>query len=239
MPWVKDVNGIIQAWYSGNEVGNALADVVYANINPSGRLSLTLPVREEDMPAWLGTRSEHGKIHYREDLFVGYKFYQAKGIAPLFPFGWVQSSLSARDCNLTGWSSFGLSYTSFAYSDLSITCPSSHDADVSLEISVKVSNVGERVGSEVVQVYVSLPDCGITSPHFQLRGFTKARDVAPEGSQTVQVRLNKYALSFWDPREHAWRAEAGKYGVYIGKNSMEMVLEGSFELKRSFTWQGL
>ncbi|EED79163.1 hypothetical beta-glucosidase from glycoside hydrolase family GH3 [Postia placenta Mad-698-R] len=221
MPWVKDVNGIIQAWYSGNEVGNALADVVYANINPSGRLSLTLPVREEDIPAWLGTRSEHGKIHYREDLFVGYKFYQAKGIAPLFPFG------------------FGLSYTSFAYSDLSITGPSSHDADVSLEISVKVSNVGERVGSEVVQVYVSLPDCGITSPHFQLRGFTKARDVAPEGSQTVQVRLNKYALSFWDPRKHAWRAEAGKYGVYIGKNSMEMVLEGSFELKRSFTWQGL
>lgn len=89
MPWVRDVNGIIQAWYSGNEVGNALADVVYANINPSGRLSLTLPVREEDIPAWLGTRSEHGKIHYREDLFVGYKFYQAKGIAPLFPFGWV------------------------------------------------------------------------------------------------------------------------------------------------------
>lgn len=87
MPWVNDVNGIIQAWYSGNEVGNALADIVYGAVNPSGRLALTLPVREQDIPAYLCSRSENGKIHYREDLFVGYKWYQARGIAPLFPFG--------------------------------------------------------------------------------------------------------------------------------------------------------
>lgn len=89
MPWVTDVNAIIQAWYSGNEAGNALADVIFGKVNPSGRLVLTLPVREEDIPAHLSSRSENGKIFYREDLFVGYKWYQARGIKPLFPFGCV------------------------------------------------------------------------------------------------------------------------------------------------------
>lgn len=89
MPWVDDVNGIIQAWYSGNEAGNALADVLFGKINPSGRLPLTLPVRIEDVPSHLCMRSENGKIHYREDLFVGYKHYQARYIKPLFSFGCV------------------------------------------------------------------------------------------------------------------------------------------------------
>ena len=90
MPWVNEVNGIIQAWYSGNEVGNALADVVYGAINPSGRLPLTLPVRVQDIPAYPNFKSENGQIHYREDLFVGYKGYQARDVKPLFPFGFVQ-----------------------------------------------------------------------------------------------------------------------------------------------------
>lgn len=87
MPWVEAINGLVQCWYSGNEVGNALADVIFGNINPSGRLPLTLPVRVEDNPAYLNLRCENGKIHYREDLFVGYKHYQEKNIKPLFPFG--------------------------------------------------------------------------------------------------------------------------------------------------------
>lgn len=89
MPWVNDVNGIIQAWYSGNEVGNALSDVIYGAINPSGRLPLTLPVRVQDIPAYPNVKDENRQIHYREDLFVGYKGYQVMGIKPLFPFGYV------------------------------------------------------------------------------------------------------------------------------------------------------
>ena len=89
MPWVNDVNGIIQAWYSGNEVGNALADVIYGTINPSGRLPITLPVRVQDIPAYPNFKSENGQIHYREDLYVGYKGYEVKGVKPLFPFGYV------------------------------------------------------------------------------------------------------------------------------------------------------
>lgn len=89
MPWIDSVNGLIQCWYSGNEVGNAIADVIFGNVNPSGRLPLTFPLREQDVPAHLNLKSENGKIHYREDLYVGYKHYQAVGIKPLFPFGYV------------------------------------------------------------------------------------------------------------------------------------------------------
>jgi beta-glucosidase len=88
MPWVDDVNGLLQAWYSGNEVGNAIADILFGKVNPSGRLSLTFPVRLVDTPAYPNLQSENGKIHYREDVFVGYKHYQVKKIKPLFGFGY-------------------------------------------------------------------------------------------------------------------------------------------------------
>ena len=91
MPWVDAVGGIVQAWYSGNEVGNALADVLFGTINPSGKLPLTLPVRIQDIPAYPNFRSENAQIHYREDLFVGYKGYQVMDVKPLFPFGYVLS----------------------------------------------------------------------------------------------------------------------------------------------------
>jgi beta-glucosidase len=94
MPWVDKVNGIVQAWYSGNEVGNALSDILYGVVNPSGRLPLTLPVRLEDIAAFPNLRSENGKIHYREDIYVGYKHYQSRGIKPLFSFGLVVLSYS-------------------------------------------------------------------------------------------------------------------------------------------------
>lgn len=87
MPWVHRVSAIVQAWYQGNEVGNAIADVLFGKINPSGRLPLTFPVRLEDIPAYPNLQSEAGEIHYREDLFVGYKYYQSRKVHPLFPFG--------------------------------------------------------------------------------------------------------------------------------------------------------
>lgn len=221
MPWVHDVNGIIQAWYSGNEVGNALADVVYGYINPSGRLSLTLPVSEREIPAYLNMRSESGKIHYREDIFVGYKYYQAKGVEPLFPFG------------------HGLSYTTFSFSNLSLSGPYTHDVAFSFGVAVTVTNDGPVVGSEVVQVYISLPELSLTTPKLQLRGFAKARDVAPESSKTVSITLDKYAVSFWDDVAGAWRAVPGTYGVYAGKSSAEMVLQETFVLDKGFVWNGL
>jgi beta-glucosidase len=90
MPWVNDVRSVIQAWYLGNEVGNAIGDILWGKVNPGGRLPLSFPVRIEDNPAYLNQHAENGKIHYREDLFVGYKHYHARGIRPLFPFGCVE-----------------------------------------------------------------------------------------------------------------------------------------------------
>jgi beta-glucosidase len=87
MPWVSGISGLLQAWYSGNEAGHAIADVLFGRVNPCGRLPLTFPIRIEDTPSFMSTRSENGKIFYREDLLVGYKHYHARGIKPLFPFG--------------------------------------------------------------------------------------------------------------------------------------------------------
>ncbi|CDO74858.1 hypothetical protein BN946_scf185004.g8 [Trametes cinnabarina] len=223
MPWVDDVNGLIQAWYSGNESGNALADVLFGAINPSGRLPLTFPVRVQDIPAYPNLKSENGQIHYREDLFVGYKGYQARGIKPLFPFG------------------FGLSYTTFLFSDLVIkTSAPPTSADIfNVQVQITVTNTGPVAGSEVVQVYISLPDIGLTTPKLQLRAFAKARDLTPGESRRITVGLDKYAVAFWDVRSQQWRATDGTYGVHVGKSSEEIVLEGGFAVEEGFTWAGL
>ncbi|KAI0340159.1 putative beta-glucosidase from glycoside hydrolase family GH3 [Trametopsis cervina] len=221
MPWLNDVNGVIQAWYSGNEVGNALSDIIYGKVNPSGRLVLTLPEREEDTPAYLNTRSENGKIYYREDLYVGYKWYQARSIKPLFPFG------------------HGLSYTDFDFSNLKLSPVSSHDASFSLDASVTVKNIGSVAGSEVVQLYITIPEIGLSTPKLQLRGFAKAKDLAPGASAAVSIHLDKYAVSYWDAVQDAWKAQAGTYEVLVGKSSDNIVLKSEFELKEDFSWTGL
>ncbi|EIW60730.1 glycoside hydrolase family 3 protein [Trametes versicolor FP-101664 SS1] len=223
MPWVHDVHGIVQAWYAGNETGNALADVLFGALNPSGRLPITLPVRVQDIPAFPNFRSEHGQIHYREDLLVGYKGYAARGIKPLFPFG------------------FGLSYTTFAFSDLKVASSvQSGAADhFAVQVELTVTNTGSRAGSEVVQLYVSLPDIGLTTPRLQLRAFAKARDLAPGESKRVVLGLDKYAVSYWDTTGQQWKAPKGTYGVHVGKSSEDIVLESEFQVEKEFTWVGL
>ncbi|KAG7452963.1 glycoside hydrolase family 3 protein [Guyanagaster necrorhizus] len=217
MPWADKVGGLLQSWYSGNEAGNAIADIVFGKVNPSGRLPLTLPVRLEDVPSFLNRHSEYGKIHYREDLFVGYKHYQAVGIQAQFPFG------------------FGLSYTEFSMSNLSLSAAT----DVDVKVSVDVKNVGNKAGSQVVQLYVSYPDIGITQPPFQLRGFAKARNILPGSTRTVQISLNKYAFSFWDPSVNSWRVSVGKYGLHVGSSSEQLDFKVIVTVKKGFLWNGL
>ena len=113
------------------------------------------------------------------------------------------------------------------------------DASFSLGVSVNVTNAGAVSGSEVVQIYVSLPEIGLTTPRLQLRGFAKARDIAAGRSATVSVTLDKYAVSYWDVVADAWRAVPGTYGVHVGKSSAEMVLQDSFVLEKGFMWKGL
>ena len=240
MPWVNDVPAIVQAWYSGNEAGNALADIIYGKVNPSGRLPLTLPVREQDTPAYLSTKSENGKIHYREDLFVGYKWYHARDVKPLFAFGYVEhcTAFLCRDLNLSP-RSHGLSYTTFSLTNLRILVSANHDHSIKVDVMVDVKNTGSVAGSEVVQVYMTIPDCGLTTPKTQLRGFTKAKGLAPNSSGTATISLDKYALSYWDERREAWKANVGTYVISVGRSSDDILLSDSFQLHEGFEWVGL
>ncbi|KAH8117155.1 glycoside hydrolase superfamily [Phellopilus nigrolimitatus] len=221
MPWVDRVRGVIQAWYSGNEAGNAIADILFGKINPSGKLPLTLPIRIEDVPSYLSFGSENGKVVYREDLFVGYKHYQARKIKPLFAFG------------------HGLSYTTFELTDLKLSTFSATDAFFYAEVSVEVKNTGNVPGSEVIQLYITFPENGTTTPDLQLKGFAKLHDIPPGSSKTATIKLDKYAVSFWDCPSETWRAVEGVYGIHIGTSSDNLSLEDSFNLTSNLVWTGL
>lgn len=133
----------------------------------------------------------------------------------------------------------GLSYTTFSLSDLSIVGPSSCDPSLSVRVLVNVANTGSVSGSEVVQLYLSLPSNGTTTPILQLKSFAKARDLAPGQCVTVIMTLDKYAVSFWDTPNNSWKAASGEYGVHVGTSSDNLPLQGSFTIKDSFTWTGL
>ncbi|KZT51279.1 glycoside hydrolase family 3 protein [Calocera cornea HHB12733] len=221
MPWVDSVSALVHTWYLGNETGSAIADVLFGAVNPSGKLSLTFPKRIEDVPSHLNYGNQNGKVRYAEDLFVGYKHYQARDIEPLFPFG------------------FGLSYTTFKYSDLDVSKPSSADVDFTASVKLTVTNTGKVAGSEVVQLYVSLPTGNLIHPIRTLKAFTKVLDLAPGKSATVLLSLDKYAVSYFDDRLDKWVADAGEYGILVGPSSDTIALQGSLSLPKSFTWLGL
>ncbi|KAJ7470497.1 glycoside hydrolase family 3 protein [Mycena latifolia] len=221
MPWIANVCSVLQAWYLGNEVGNAIGDIIWGKVNPSGRLPLTFPVRIEDTPAYLNHRSENGKIHYREDLFVGYKHYHARGIQPLFEFG------------------FGLSYTTFSFTNLLVSDAEFNETGLNFRVSVTVKNDGLVTGSEVAQLYISYPETGITTPIHQLKGFSKAKDVAPGATRDLVLNMDKYALAFWDSNKAAWTISPGKYIINIGASCTDFRLQGELKLTQGFTWKGL
>lgn len=135
--------------------------------------------------------------------------------------------------------SFGLSYTSFLISNISISGPSASGSSFTLEVSVEVTNTGSLVGSEVVQIYISLPDVGVTTPNIQLKGFSKVKDLEPGLSRTVTIELDKYAVSFWDTPRRAWSARAGEYTIFAGNSSDDLPLRATFSLQESFEWTGL
>lgn len=223
MPWVDKVAGILQTWYSGNEVGNALADVLFGSVNPGGRLPITLPVREQDIPAHLNDKCEDGQIFYREDLYVGYKYYQARAIKTLFPFG------------------FGLSYTTFSISEFEIAkTEEGNDADaLKVQAEVTLTNEGERTGSEAIQLYVSYPSNGPRTPTYQLRAFSKERNIAPGASRRVALDLDKFAFAHWDQLSHQWKITPGVYELHVGHHSESLVASGKVEIGAGYSWSGL
>ncbi|KAM0749713.1 glycoside hydrolase family 3 protein [Meredithblackwellia eburnea MCA 4105] len=221
MPWVKEAHTIVQAFFGGNELGNGLADVLFGKFNPSGKLPLTFPVRLEDNPSFNSfgiTSDTPGKTFYGEGIFIGYRHYQRSQIAPLFPFG------------------YGLSYTSFAFSGLSLSSVSDKGE---FSVSFKVKNTGKVAGSEVAQVYIAAPVEGrITSPPQELKAFKKV-DLAPAAEVEVKLSLEKEAFSYWDEVKDSWVAPAGTYRVLVSTSSEKVELEGEAVLAKTFVWRGL
>jgi len=221
MPWVDSVPGLVHAWYLGNETGNAIADVLFGKVNPSGKLSLTFPRRLEDVPSYGHFGSENGKVRYGEDLFVGYKHYLYTKTPTLFPFG------------------YGLSYTTFDYSSLSVSKPSGSGADFKVTVSLTVTNSGKVAGSEIVQIYTSIPKTSVlTQVPRALKGFRKVT-LAPGAKTTVEVTLDKYAVSYWEERLDCWLAEAGEYTVYAAASSEDVRATATFTIDEEFEWNGL
>jgi beta-glucosidase len=214
MPWLDTVAAVLQAWYPGQECGEAIADVLTGKREPGGRLPQTFPRRIEDTPVAVGDPRVYpgvdGAVEYREGVFVGYRHYDAKGIAPLFPFG------------------HGLSYTSFAWSNLRLDrtrlAPGGE-----LGLSLDVANTGSRPGAEVVQIYVRDVAANVPRPEKELRAFAKV-GLEPGETQTVRLSLGPRALAFFDVSRNAWVAEAGAFEVFACASAGDIRLAASFKL---------
>ncbi len=205
MPWLGEVAAVIEAWYPGQEAGNAIADVLTGAAEPGGRLPQTFPQRWADNPTQSQDREVYpghdGKVRYEEGVFIGYRHYDKHGITPLFPFG------------------FGLSYTSFRVTDFSVDAHQ-FESDGTVAVSMTVHNVGARAGSEVVQVYVADPESSLPRPKRELKAFAKVY-LEPGESQRVTLELDERAFAFFSEEAKHWVVEPGRFIVSVAKNAAE------------------
>lgn len=209
MPWVDDVAAIVQGWYGGLEVGSAIASVLTGEVNPSGKLPMTFPRRIEDTPAF-GLTPGARDVHYGEGIFCGYRWYDARNIEPLFAFG------------------HGLSYTTFAYSDLQH--PEVLKAGEAFDVSVTVTNTGDVAGSEVVQLYLGPLQPRLTRPVRELKGFFKV-PLAPGQSRRVRFELQPRDLACWDGDTGLWRIDTGNVEVAAAASSRDIRLTSTMQVR--------
>ena len=213
MPWAEDVKGILEAYLGGQAVGQASVDVLFGNVNPSGKLPETFPRKLQDNPSYLYYGGEGDKSEYREGVFVGYRYYDVKDMDVLFPFG------------------YGLSYTTFNYSNLKLSSKEIKDTGL-LTVTVEVTNTGDKAGKEIVQLYVGKKESKIKRPLKELRGFEKV-SLNPGESKTVAFTLTKRAFSYYNTEIHDWYAETGDYQILIGKSSRDIVLNETVHVEAS------
>lgn len=217
-PWLSEVKGLVQAWYGGNELGNAIADVLYGDINPSGKLSLTFPLKFEDNPTFLNFKTERGRVLYGEDIFIGYRYYEKLQRKVAFPFG------------------FGLSYTDFEVTNLIVDIDEVNDK---LILQVNVKNVGDLKGKHVIQVYIAKSASDVIRPVKELKGFEKVQ-LVPNQETIVKFELIlKDSISFFDEDEDKWSQQSGQYEVLVGSSSDDIELVETFNVETSKFWKGL
>ncbi|MFT3892812.1 MAG: glycoside hydrolase family 3 C-terminal domain-containing protein [Anaerolineales bacterium] len=206
MPWLDKVPAVLQLWYDGQEQGNALADILFGDENPSGKLPTTFPVQLEDNPAYINYPGENGKVRYGEGIFVGYRYYDKKRVDPLFPFG------------------HGLSYTNFKYGNLKLSAKSITPKDT-LKVKVDVTNTGKVAGKEVVQLYVRDVKSTFARPEKELKAFAKV-ELKPKQTKTVTFTLDREAFWYFDAARNAWSTEAGEFEIFAGSSSRDIRVGG-------------
>jgi beta-glucosidase len=193
---------VVQTWYAGMEVGNAVADIVFGDVNPSGKLPITFPKRLEDCPAHAIGQYNDQDCEYKEGLLVGYRYYDTRNVEPLFPFG------------------HGLSYTTFNYSNLKVD-------PKTLQARVDITNSGKRKGKEVVQLYVHDVESRVPRPVKELKGFEKV-ELAPGETKQVSFRLSERDLAFYDVGAKRWVTEPGEFDILVGSSSRDIRLQTRF-----------
>jgi beta-glucosidase len=207
MPWLGSVKGVLEAYLGGQALGGAIADLLFGDANPSGKLAETFPRQLSDNPSFLNFPGEGDKVEYKEGIFVGYRYYDAKKVEPLFAFG------------------YGLSYTTFEYSNLSINKKEIQDTDA-VKVSVNIKNTGDRAGKEIVQLYVKDVESTVNRPEKELKGFEKV-DLQPGEEKTVTFILNKRAFAYYNVDLKDWHVETGEFEILVGKSSHEIALKDS------------
>ncbi len=216
MPWLNQVKGIVEAWYGGQDEGDAIASVLFGATNPSGHLPETFPSSVSQLPTAGSTDQYPGvtvpgdsvgpEVSYSEGLNVGYRWYEDMGLTPLFPFG------------------YGLSYTTFGYSDYTLTAAG---PDSPATVSFDLTNTGTTAGAEVAQAYVGAPaDNYADEPLYQLRGYQKVF-LEPGQTQLVTIPLDPHSTSYWDTTSRSWQPETGCHPVWVGSSSTDIELQGS------------
>jgi beta-glucosidase len=215
-PWVNEIPAILQAWFAGMEGGTAMAEVLFGEVNPSGKLPFTFPKKLSDSPAHkIGDYpGKNLNVEYKEGILVGYRYFDTKKVEPLFPFG------------------HGLSYTQFEYSDLKIH-KNGKDEGLPVEVRFKIKNVGNRFGEEVPQLYVSDIEASVVRPAKELKKFTKIKLQAGEEKQ-ILLELDQDAFSYYDVNSSSWVVEPGKFGILIGSSSRDIRLSGKFNLNQKY-----
>jgi len=210
--WIDQAASLIDMWYGGEEGGNAIADVLFGDANPSGKLPFSFVREFKDSPAANNYPGENLKVNYAEGIYVGYRYLDKHEVEPLYPFG------------------YGLSYTRFDYSGLEVT-PEETSGGQAVEVKVKVRNGGSRAGAEVVELYVHDGHSKVDRPVKELKGFRRVELAAGE-SKVVAFKVDRAALSYYSTNKKAWVADPGTFDILVGASSRDIRLKGALTLKQ-------
>ena len=215
IPWIDKVKGLLESYLGGQAGAGAVADILFGEVNPSGKLAETFPKKLSHNPSYLNFPGEGNKVEYREGVFVGYRYYDKKEIEPLFPFG------------------YGLSYTTFEYTDIIVDKKEITDKET-IEVKVKVKNTGKVKGKEIVQLYVRDVESKVNRPEKELKGFEKI-ELAPGEEKTVTFKLDKRSFAYYNTEIRDWYVESGEFEILVGKSSKEIELKETVKVNSTVT----